>query len=497
MAQDVFKILKDLELKAVGLDEKTNKMQEGYFSAFRSIGLPIHKEDYDNPYTPTGGNLQKDLPKSDPVDPKDTAPKTASGSLDPNKVFAANIAKSQQNFLNTYMLLDDKLKMNNQYSVMPSSSKVSDSWFAIVNGANGVPPDMEMNDDMKRAYDDAKAKLMDKDGNATPHYEAYMQYEDAYKSKVKARNKAYADAFTDPMKLQQWPINGVPYQDDVEEAWDRWTGLGFKEEIEKAINTLAAQGTDPAIVLIARAKKKFVNSLLEFQGIGEVPYTLLSPSSWYDVDNDDGWTEYTSHDFHSESHFEASSTSYGGGGGVNFGLWSASASFDHSESQVNSNVEMKNLSIRFNYCAVDVRRPWLDTSLLNLKNWFLVGDYKKNCISTGTMSQEVPQGGIEPTFLPSLVTSLILVKDVYISWDDWKSQWAAHTESTSASGSVGVLCFTANAHYSHANQKRDFSCDDSGEELHIPGIQLIGYVSAINPPCPQLDSAAFMKKTNK
>ena len=37
MAQDVFKMLKDLELKAVGLDEKTNKMQEGYFVAFRNI----------------------------------------------------------------------------------------------------------------------------------------------------------------------------------------------------------------------------------------------------------------------------------------------------------------------------------------------------------------------------------------------------------------------------------------------------------------------------
>ena len=42
MAQDVFKILKDLELKAVGLDPETNKMQEGYFAPFRPIGLPIH-----------------------------------------------------------------------------------------------------------------------------------------------------------------------------------------------------------------------------------------------------------------------------------------------------------------------------------------------------------------------------------------------------------------------------------------------------------------------
>src|SRR5690242_21378610 len=119
MAQDVFKIFKDLELKAVGLDPSTNKMQEGYFAAFRPIGLPIHKDDYSNPYSPSGGNLQKDIPATDPVDPKDAAPRTGSSNLDPNKAWVANIAKSQQNFLNTFLLVDDKLRMNNEYSVMP------------------------------------------------------------------------------------------------------------------------------------------------------------------------------------------------------------------------------------------------------------------------------------------------------------------------------------------------------------------------------------------
>jgi hypothetical protein len=84
MAQDVFKILKDLELKTVGLDPKTNKMQEGYFVSFRTVGLPIHGDDFANPWTPLGGNLEKDLekdiPKSDPVDPKD-AKKTAREAL--------------------------------------------------------------------------------------------------------------------------------------------------------------------------------------------------------------------------------------------------------------------------------------------------------------------------------------------------------------------------------------------------------------------------------
>jgi hypothetical protein len=490
---DIFKILKDLELKCVGLDPQTNKMQEGYFVSFRTIGLPIHKEDFANPWSPLGVNLQKDIPQKDPSDPKD-APKTGSGQMDEKSIFVANIAKSMQSYLNTFLLVDDQLRMNSQYAVMPTSSKVSDAWWAIITGANGIPTDSVLNPAMQKAYEAARAKMMDKDGNPTPHYEAYMRFEDEYKSKVKAWHKAYAAAFTDPLKLQSWPIDGVSYHDDADEAMDRWVSFGFKNEIENAIATLAAQGTDPAIALIGRAKKRFMNSLNEFQGIGEIPYTLMLPNSWYDPDNDDGWNEYTSGDFHSESHYQASSTSYGGGGGFNAGFWSASASFNHADQQSSLDMQANNLEVAFKYCAVDIKRPWLDASLLNLKNWFLMGDYKKGCISTGTMGQELPQNA--PTFLPSIVTSMILIKDLSIKWSNWKDHWDSHAETNSASASVGYGPFAVNGSYSHHNEQRNFTADASGESLMVPGIQLIGYVSTINPLSPGHDSSEFLTKPN-
>src|SRR6476619_610933 len=114
MEKDVFKILKDLELKSVGLDPQTNKMQEGYFIAFRTVGLPIHKDDFKNPWSPLGVNLEKDVPQTDAADPQN-APKTASGAIDENKIFASKIAHDMQSYLNTFLLTDDKLRMNNQY----------------------------------------------------------------------------------------------------------------------------------------------------------------------------------------------------------------------------------------------------------------------------------------------------------------------------------------------------------------------------------------------
>lgn len=490
---DVFKILKDLELKCVGLDPQTNQVQEGYFSAFRTVGLPIHKEDFDNPWSPLGVNLQKDIPKTEPADPA-TAPKTASDSLEENKIATANIGHSMQSYLNTFLLTDDKLRMNNQYAVMPGSSKVSDTWWAIITGANGIPTDSDLNPQMKEAYDKATAVLMDKDGNATPKYEAYMRYEQEWKDKVKAWQRAYANAFTDPVRLQNWPNEGTLYHQDADEAWDRWTGLGHKQEIENALNTLAAQGTDPAIALISRCKKRFINSLNEFMNVGAIPYTIMLPRTWYDKDNDDGWNDYGSRDFHSESHYKESATSYGGGGSFNMGLWKAGGSFNHSESQESLNIQTQNLEVAFKYCAVDIKRPWMDTSLLNLQNWFLIGDYKKQCISSGKMAQELPANAIEPTFFPSVVTSLILVKDLAIRWDNWKSDYQQKMSDTSGSASFGWGPFAIHGSYSHHDAQRDFVADSDGEWLRVPGIQLIGYISTINPACPGHDSSEFMQK---
>ena len=158
------------------------------------------------------------------------------------------------------------------------------------------------------------------------------------------------------------------------------------------------------------------------------------------------------------------------------------------------NIQTQNLEIAFKYACVDIKRPWLDTSLLNLKNWFLMGDYKKLCISKGTMAQELPPGMLEPTFLPSVVTSFVLIKDLSIKWDNWKSDWQSTSSTTSGGGSVGYGPFAVSGNYSHHSAKRDFSADSDGQSLTIPGIQLIGYVSAINPACPGVDSAPYLHK---
>jgi hypothetical protein len=120
-----------------------------------------------------------------------------------------------------------------------------------------------------------------------------------------------------------------------------------------------------------------------------------------------------------------------------------------------------------------------------------MGDYKKNCISDGTMGQLVT-GKVEPLFLPSVVTSLILIKNISIRWDNFKQDWQNAQSSIDASTSVGWGPFAVSGHYSHHEETRDFVCDASGESLVIPGVQVVGYISAINPPSPAVNSPDFV-----
>ncbi|MFT4024352.1 MAG: hypothetical protein QM664_11270 [Flavihumibacter sp.] len=206
---------------------------------------------------------------------------------------SANIGASMQAFLQTFMLTDSKLVLGDTYRVAPGTSKLNDTWYAIINGANGIAPDLELNDDIKKAIQKATAVIMDSEGNATPHYEKYLQYRDEYQEAVRTRDKQYANALSDPAKLQMWPIQGKGYQDDVDFARDKWQPFGFKQEIEEAFAVLASQGVDPAILLIARSKHKYENSLVNIPSIGNIPYTFMTPSKWYSPSSADGWNNYS------------------------------------------------------------------------------------------------------------------------------------------------------------------------------------------------------------
>lgn len=73
------------------------------------------------------------------------------------------------------------------------------------------------------------------DGSASPRYQAYAQYRQAYQDSLAAYHAAYTAALQNPAQLQQWPLAGKALQDRVDAAFRDWLALGHKTEVERTL----------------------------------------------------------------------------------------------------------------------------------------------------------------------------------------------------------------------------------------------------------------------
>jgi hypothetical protein len=151
------------------------------------------------------------------------------------------------------------------------------------------------------------------------------------------------------------------------------------------------------------------------------------------------------------------------------------------------------MQISFEFCSADIRRPWLDTNLLDLTNWFLLNN-SKNCISDGTFNQQLQHASNVTTFLPSIVTSLIFVRNLKIKWAMTQQQRHTFQEATSGGGMVGIGPFFCGGSGASNDANSSYQSTFNDEGIEVAGVQLVGYVSVITPASPRLDSKDYMVK---
>lgn len=131
-------------------------------------------------------------------------------------------------------------------------------------------------------------------------------------------------------------------------------------------------------------------------------------------------------------------------------------------------------------------RPWLNTILLNLSNWFLVG-FKKHSISQGKINQAHPSQD-EAFWLPALPTQIVVVKDLRISTKTIRTTFDSLQSMTSGGASVGWGPFSIGGSHSHSEGTVNQTFHMDGESLVVDGVQIMGWISQILAPSPQLDA---------
>jgi hypothetical protein len=93
-------------------------------------------------------------------------------------------------------------------------------------------------------------ELIDAEGKPTPRFQAYKHYRAEYERRLKDLQRRDREVHRDPFELQRWPMERKVLADRVDQAMKDWEVLGFKSEVEAAIESSAQvrrdQPTGPA-----------------------------------------------------------------------------------------------------------------------------------------------------------------------------------------------------------------------------------------------------------
>jgi hypothetical protein len=172
-----------------------------------------------------------------------------------------------------------------------------------------------------------------------------------------------------------------------------------------------------------------------------------------------------------------------GGGG--------SAGGSQSRVQSNGGFDSSRFSLRFSICQIPIVRPWFKDAYLLSKCWRFDQsnpDYKSLLVSDGG---NPPKG-----YMPAYPTSVVFVKDLYLSID--KASGAAsfieEQQSSSAGGggvvNLGPFCLGGSAsHYSNSGySQRNVNSQWDDQGLSIPGMQIAGFkCHVVGSKCPAPD----------
>jgi hypothetical protein len=200
------------------------------------------------------------------------------------------------------------------------------------------------------------------------------------------------------------------------------------------------------------------------------------PANWYAASAADNFTQLTIESRKVRISEDSRFSSYGAGGGVNFGLWRVGAGASHERRQYDLSADTSNLTISFRFGRVEIRNRWLNQALFSLNGWSVAGRTPGG-YSDGTVTTNA---GV----FPLLRTAFIVVRDVRISANWGHTDLSIASQATSVNASVGWGPFSLSGNYSNTSSSRKFNSSFDGTTLTVPGIQIMAWLSSVVPFSP-------------
>lgn len=375
-----------------------------------------------------------------------------------------------------------------QTEYKPRPGTVSSAYKAIVTGANStIVPTAEQ----QARYDEADQLLNSfkevqvgggqtrKVPVPTDLFKDYKTLRAAFNAAVSARAQARNQLdLTIVADQQKWQAIAPVLDGNIQDAYDSWRNAGA-QLVEEALATKSSS-INNAIRLTIQSDQAKVALTLPSILMGGSPwnlsYALVDAWSTDAVANSFGEFSLSSAKLNTTSSSEY--TSYGASGGWGFGLWSVGGGFNSSTASTHSHMDSNKFELKCKVGMIQIARPWFDEVLFNLTGWDMTG------VAEGGISTGSPVGAND-CLLPLVPMAFIVARDVEITIDNNSSDRTFLESQFSSSISVGWGPFSLSGNYSHRDTQETFKSSFDGATLKVPGVQIIGWVSAVLPRSPK------------
>ncbi|MFI6587798.1 hypothetical protein [Embleya sp. NPDC050493] len=376
-----------------------------------------------------------------------------------------------------------------------NGARLSEIYGQILKGSKVI--DDELTDDQKQKLEKARSLLRvtrkvkdpftDEETEKTedsPMLKAYKAGQTAYNmAKLAYNNKRVAAqaAVGEAGKaaVMDWASNAQLYAQMVASAEDDWVTSGYRNEVDR-IRAYVDQTTEKSMLLWKRNLEQFYDqAVTSALGPGtNFYYTTVVPG---DFAESSGWTNYSMYHQMVDSASRFDTTSWSAGGGVGWGLWSASAGVTSTSSDFSANYQVEDFALSFDMTQVQVVRPWFYAEFLENRGWTLVRGQGWN------YDQMPSDGGSPPSgrFIGYPLQALF-IKNLTIRSASFASAFQSHSSSVSGQASVGWGPFSINGSYGHAESDQHFHSENDGTTITVPGMQIIGFVNHLLGKTPNL-----------
>jgi hypothetical protein len=299
-----------------------------------------------------------------------------------------------------------------------------------------------------------------------------LAYENAvidYASRLaRANNGTAAD-------LVEWQRSGGIYRNRATQALRDWEATGYKSDIEHA----QAQISHILGSSMVRWKENLVELLDDIDnntngafGYSFFPASVL-PGSFA---RSQGWARFEEHRLHQRYVSASRSYSASGRAGISFGLFSIGGGGGRTVTEHSSNFRNESFGMSFEYTTVEIMRPAFNPSWFLSTGWRPKDTFIRDYGTLHSDGEKTPSGA-----MIGYPTKALFIRDLLIESSELSSVLNSYQASAGGGGSFGFGPFSLGGSYQQSNRRNESVLDIQGSSIHVRGLQLVGFLSALFP----------------